>query len=242
MGASSLVVALEQAWAGIARAHSDVPPAVIVLASGTTGRAVKLGHYAASRWEVAGSETAEVLDAGEGLRLGAVEALGTLLHEAAHGVAHARGVTDTSRGGRYHNRRYAAIAGELGLVAVQHPTLGWAQTTLASGTPERFAGELAAIEAALQLWRRAEATGTGAREDRPSSPASARAGGACGRRGRYWLRPPSSVEAVAAGLTRTRQLEQETTHESGGQVLHVDEYLHTLRARGGTAGVVQAVS
>ncbi len=96
-GASGLVGALEGAWAAIRRRHGDVPPAVIVLASGTSGRAAKLGHYAASRWEVAGSETAEVLVAGEGLRLGAEEVLGTLLHEAAHGMAHVRNVMDTSR-------------------------------------------------------------------------------------------------------------------------------------------------
>lgn len=192
VGASSLVVALEQAWTGIARAHSDVPPAVMVLASGTTGRAAKLGHYAASRWEVAGTERAEVLVTGEGLRLGALQALGTLLHEAAHGVAHARGVADTSRGGRYHNRRYAAIAGELGLVAVQHPTLGWAQTTLAPGTLERFADELAAIEAALQLWRRAEASG----RRRSGGSALMACQCPCGRR----LRASQTVLAQAAIL------------------------------------------
>lgn len=161
VGASGLVVALEGAWAGIRRAHADVPAVVIVLASGSGGRAPKLGHYAASRWEVAGSETAEVLVAGEGLRLGPEEALGTLLHEAAHGMAHVRGVQDTSRAGRYHNRRYASVASEVGLVAVQHPRHGWAQTALAPATVERFAGEVATIEAALHLWRRAEVTGGG---------------------------------------------------------------------------------
>jgi hypothetical protein len=189
VGASALVVALEQAWDAIRRTHPDVPPAVIVLASGTAGRAAKLGHYAASRWEVAGSETAEVLVAGEGLRLGAVEALGTLLHEAAHGVAHVRGVTDTSRGGRYHNRRYAATAAELGLVAVQHPRLGWAQTVLADGTAERYAAEIGAIEAALQLWRRAEAGGGG----RSGGSALVACQCPCGRR----LRASRSVLAQA---------------------------------------------
>ena len=189
VGASALVVALERAWAGIRLAHPDVPPAVIVLASGTTGRAAKLGHYAASRWEVAGSETAEVLVAGEGLRLGAQEALGTLLHEAAHGVAHVRGVVDTSRGGRYHNRRYAAVAGELGLRAIQHPQLGWAQTVLEDGTAGRFAGELAAVDAALQLWRRAEVGGGG----RSGGSALVACRCPCGRR----LRVSRSVLAQA---------------------------------------------
>ena len=52
---------------------------------------------------------------GEGLRRGARAVLGTLLHEAAHGVATTRGIKDTSRQGRYHNRRFAELAAELGI-------------------------------------------------------------------------------------------------------------------------------
>jgi hypothetical protein len=39
-----------------------------------------------------------------------------VLHEAAHGLAVVRGIRDTSRGGRYHNRRFLALAYEVGLV------------------------------------------------------------------------------------------------------------------------------
>ena len=39
-------------------------------------------------------------------------AVATLLHEAAHGLAQPRKVQDTSRGGRYHNRRYATLAAD----------------------------------------------------------------------------------------------------------------------------------
>lgn len=154
--ASALVSALEATWASIRSHHDDVPAVVIVLASGTSGRAAKLGHYAASRWDVAGSVTAEVLVAGEGLGYGAAEVLGTLLHEAAHGMAHERKITDTSRGGRYHNRRYAAVAGEVGLVAMQGTQFGWALTALAEGTAQRYVDALAGVEAALHLSRRAE--------------------------------------------------------------------------------------
>lgn len=192
-GASGLVRALEAMWSTIRVHHGDVPEVVVVLASGTSGRGAKLGHYAASRWDVAGSATAEVLVAGEGLRFGVVEVLGTLLHEAAHGIAHERHITDTSRGGRYHNRRYAAAAAELGLVATKDSRYGWAATTLAEGTKERYAEALAGVEAALRLWRRAEV---------PSARAGA--GGAalvactcsCGRR----LRASRTVLAEAAIL------------------------------------------
>jgi hypothetical protein len=38
-----------------------------------------------------------VLISGEGFQRGPVDVLGTLLHEAAHGLAYARQVQDTSR-------------------------------------------------------------------------------------------------------------------------------------------------
>ncbi|MFJ6637057.1 hypothetical protein ACIQMR_37935 [Streptomyces sp. NPDC091376] len=44
-----------------------------------------------------------------------------LLHEAAHGIAAARGLRDTSRGGRYHNRRFLSTAEELGMKHSEHP-------------------------------------------------------------------------------------------------------------------------
>jgi hypothetical protein len=43
--------------------------------------------------------------------------LDTELHEAAHGLAAARGIQDTSRQGRYRNARYRGLAEELGLAA-----------------------------------------------------------------------------------------------------------------------------
>ena len=117
--ASRLVAALEQAWTTIRRHHPDVPQVVIVVASGSDPRSrrLNLGHFAAGRWQLADQPTdrAEVLVSGEGLQRGPVDVLGTLLHEAAHGLAHARKVNDTSRQGRYHNRRYATLARELGL-------------------------------------------------------------------------------------------------------------------------------
>lgn len=135
--AASLVVAvLERAWTAIHARHPDVPTAVLVVASGASGRQLTLGHFAAGRWHAATSDEAqaEVLVGGEGLGRGPAEVLGTLLHEAAHGLAHTRRIQDTSRGGRYHNRRYAALAREVGLdVANVHP-IGWSATTVPAAT------------------------------------------------------------------------------------------------------------
>jgi hypothetical protein len=99
---SLLVAALEHAWSTIRSRHSDVPNAVLVVASGSEGKRLNLGHFAPHRWQVNGADRHEVLVGGEGLQRGLTEVLGTLLHEAAHGLAQTRIVQDTSRGGRYH--------------------------------------------------------------------------------------------------------------------------------------------
>ena len=72
-----------------------------------------------------------MLVSGEGLHRGSVDVLGTLLHEAAHGLAHARKVSDTSRQSRYHNRRYATLAAELGLEVAHVQPVGWSATSVA---------------------------------------------------------------------------------------------------------------
>lgn len=99
--ASALVAALEGVWAAIVEHHPDVPSVVIVVAAGSGGRRageLTLGHFAAGRWEVGGQARPEVMVGGEGLRRGALDMLGTLLHEAAHGLATARGVQVTIPG------------------------------------------------------------------------------------------------------------------------------------------------
>ena len=157
--ASFLVAALEHAWATIRAHHPQVPEAVLVVASGSSGRRLKWGHFAAGRWQHAGSQRPEVLVGGEGLARGAREVLTTLLHEAAHGLADARRIPDTSRGGRYHNRRYAALAHELGLEVARVDGIGWSATTLPEVTAAGYAAVLAELEARLVLWRRQEAAG-----------------------------------------------------------------------------------
>jgi hypothetical protein len=82
--------------------------------------------------------------------------LGTVLHEAAHGLAQARHIADTSRQGRYHNRRYATLARELGLDVTQVKPIGWSATTVPDATAAAYAGQLEELAAALVLWRRYE--------------------------------------------------------------------------------------
>jgi hypothetical protein len=154
--ASLLVAALEHTWQTIRQHHPEVPEAVLVVASGAEGKRLNLGHFAPHRWQVHGADRHEVLVGGEGLQRGPVEVLGTLLHEAAHGLAQARGIQDTSRQGRYHNRRYATLAGELGLQVASIQPIGWSATTVPDTTAAAYAGPLEDLATALVLWRRHE--------------------------------------------------------------------------------------
>lgn len=155
-----LVAALTRAWRGIQQRHPDVPDVILTLGSGTLGQrgAVKLGHFAAARWEHDETELAELFIGGEGLRRGAAGVLGTLLHEAAHGAAHTRGVKDTSRGGRYHNTRFRNLGEELGLVLDIDSTRGWSATQLAPDTAEAYADEITVLAEAITTYRHAEYT------------------------------------------------------------------------------------
>jgi hypothetical protein len=152
--ASLLIAALEHTWQTIRAHHPHVPEAVLVVASGADGKRLNLGHFAPHRWQVHGADRHEVLVGGEGLHRGPVDVLGTLLHEAAHGLAQARDIQDTSRQGRYHNRRYATLASELGLEVASVPPIGWSATTVPDTTAAAYAGQLQELQAALVLWRR----------------------------------------------------------------------------------------
>jgi hypothetical protein len=156
--ASAVVAALERAWTAIGAYHPDVPQVVVVLGAGSESRRglFKWGHFAAARWQVTDTNRPEVLVSGEGLKRGARAVLATLLHEAAHGLANTRGVKDTSRQGRWHNRRFAALAGELGLRVVKDSGTGWSQTSLTDQLAGRYADQLTGLDAALGLWRHTE--------------------------------------------------------------------------------------
>ena len=81
-----------------------------------------------------------------------------MLHEAAHALADVRGIKDTSRQGRYHNKHFKALAEELGLAVDSHPAIGWSITTVTDTTAEHYADQLTALAAAMVLWRTGEAT------------------------------------------------------------------------------------
>ena len=75
-----------------------------------------------------------------------------MLHEAAHALATRRGIKDTSAAGnRYHNKRFVALAAELGLrgPAVPHKITGWSNCTLhGQAAFDAYADVTAGIDAA----------------------------------------------------------------------------------------------
>ena len=177
--ASRILKVLEDTWLEIRRWHPEIPPAVIIIASGTGGKQTRLGHHAPGRWNVAGEQRTEIMISGEGLRRSSAEVLGTLLHEAAHALAHARGIKDTSRQGRYHNKHFKTCAEELGLTVTHDDRHGWSASTITPVTQTAYARQLDALTEAMTLWRHGE-TITGATPRRNTNLIAATC--PCGRR------------------------------------------------------------
>lgn len=160
---SVIVAAVESAWDQIQRRHPQVPDVVVTFGAGTIGSTpgtVRLGHFAAQRWaaDPGATETPmhELFIGGEGLTRGSVCLLGTLLHEAAHALAHARGIKDTSRQGRYHNTRFKTVAEEMGVHVAQVGAIGWSATTVPEATLEEYATEVVELGLAIRAYRRGE--------------------------------------------------------------------------------------
>lgn len=143
-GASSTIVtALERTWAEIRDKHPDVPDAVIVSGKGRKGMQVTWGRWHSDLWSDAHARSVtipELFVAGECLAQGPEKVLETLIHEASHGVADTRKIKDTSRGNRYHNQKFVAIAEELGLKGPEtpHTIRGWSACRLAEGTVDTY--------------------------------------------------------------------------------------------------------
>jgi curved DNA-binding protein CbpA len=156
--ASPILKVLEDIWLEIRRWHPDIPPVVIIIASGTDTKHPRWGYHSPDRWNVAGRQYAEVMISGEGLRRTPNQVLATLLHEAAHALAHARGIKDTSRQGRYHNKHFKTCAEQLGLILEHDQRHGWSAITITPATERAYARQLADLAQAMTMWRHGDTT------------------------------------------------------------------------------------
>jgi hypothetical protein len=164
-GVSIILKILEDIWDVIRARHGEIPTVVIVIASGTDTKHPRWGHHAPDRWNTRDGAHAEVMISGEGLRRDPRDVLATLLHEAAHALADARGIQDTSRQGRYHNKKFAALASELGLDVAENDQHGWSTTTVPAVTASRYKDELTVLADAMTVWRNAENIATARRRN-----------------------------------------------------------------------------
>lgn len=83
----------------------------------------------------------------------AEQILVTLLHEACHVYALANDIPDTSRDGRYHNRRFGELAVAIGLVAVRDQGIGHRTPRLSEAGLSDYSDLLTQLEDGLVLTR-----------------------------------------------------------------------------------------
>jgi hypothetical protein len=178
---SSLIAALEHAWATIRQQRPGLPEVVFITGTGlrhATAASVdaRWGHFGAERWVQGRPQPAtppateagqgaglhlgpdrkpELFVAGECFAEGAAHTLVTILHEATHALAHVRRVKDTSRQGKYHNRRFLELAAELDLQwppdAKAHPVAGFSEVRLSEVAQTFYADTIAELDAAIGL-------------------------------------------------------------------------------------------
>jgi hypothetical protein len=149
---------------------------------------IKLGHWARDTWARRGHDAPDALDTmgadaavriselfvgAEGLARKGHDILATLLHEAAHGLAHARGIQDTARQGRYHNRNFAKLAEEVGIevtkdTAPRGRNIGYSITSIRQETIDKYIGLIAELESAITHVRTLPAL---VKIDQPATPA-----------------------------------------------------------------------
>lgn len=89
----------------------------------------------------------------------AEDVLVTLLHEACHVWAQANDIKDTSRDGRYHNRRFAEIALAIGLGVEEDTSIGHRTPGLSAWARTDYADLLGDLERGLVLAREPLDTG-----------------------------------------------------------------------------------
>lgn len=154
---SEIVKALEGVWREIVKRHPELPDVVMITGSGLDGMGAKWAHFWRERWtdKTDKSTRPELFIAGERLACGAKLTVQSMLHEAAHALAHVREIQDTSRQGRYHNKEFVKCANELGLdYAHEGPdkVIGFSAVTLTEEGEARYAKVIEKLDTAIKTY------------------------------------------------------------------------------------------
>lgn len=84
------------------------------------------GHCSRARvWKRKDEQTYEMNIAAEMLSAPIEEIIDTILHEMVHLYCRENSIQEVSRGGKYHNGKFKAIAEKVGLVCVREGIYGW---------------------------------------------------------------------------------------------------------------------
>lgn len=148
---------------------------VLVTAGGTTRPAH--GWFAPHAWRYGDRQVHELfLNADRRVPHSGVDpaedVLITLLHEACHAWAEANGIQDTSRQGRWHNKRFAENARKIGLVAEPNDRIGHTTPCLAPWARIEYADVLAELTvgpvlARDPMWVQRQPAAGGGQQDNP---------------------------------------------------------------------------
>ena len=87
----------------------------------TQGKKSCYGWFWSQRWQNTTEQLDEINFSAEYLKRPIKEIGLTLIHEMVHQYANTIGIKDTSRAGRWHNKKFAGLAEKAGLVAPKKP-------------------------------------------------------------------------------------------------------------------------
>lgn len=163
----ALLALLHEVAVEVARRRQDDLPGLVetlqddvVLTTGGTSRRV-YGWFAEHAWRFGDRHVHELFLNADHRHFDpsggpAEQALITLLHESCHVWAQAQGIKDTSRDGRYHNKRFAQIALVIGLGIEKDKLIGHRTPTLASWARAAYADLVTRLNQGLVLAREPE--------------------------------------------------------------------------------------
>lgn len=207
-----IIQALESTWATIQRHHPDVPDVVVISGTGRQGgnrKGLRWGHHAADRWHdaAAAGRQAELFIAGETIAVGGRMVVETMLHEAAHALAAARRIRDTSCAGRWHNKKFSALAEEIGLQPPKKAAkvIGFSEALITPATVARYASVIRKLDAAALARIEAPEQDSGELEGQKDGK---KKGGRAGKR-----------QPVACQCTPPRRMQVTPAFLDGGRVL-----------------------